>query len=215
MKSHENIVILVGFHPVIGLSYLETKKIHDFWFLSGCDYPLSSLSSSFVGDSSPWLQTVVRCSSIRNVPKLVLFSRGKFDRILQDPPLIDVPDIEKLALKSHVLNSTVTFLPHSKFCEIRSPLALFLNCFGYSCNVDMTPLYDTLTASSILDLDQNLLASMRASNDEELKKLHGKIMDDAEENLGESEIREAHLAKAVAVGQKMDLKEVTGKGRTV
>ncbi|VVB07486.1 unnamed protein product [Arabis nemorensis] len=113
----------------------------------------------------------------------------------------DVPDIEKFALKSHVFNILKAHY--------------------------MTPLYETLTASSVLDLDQNLLDSMRASNGEELKKLHEKIVD-AEENLGESEIREAHLTKAlyfvricdkakaleqlkltkgktVAVGQKMDL----------
>ncbi|XP_010507951.1 PREDICTED: 26S proteasome non-ATPase regulatory subunit 6 homolog [Camelina sativa] len=69
--------------------------------------------------------------------------------------------------------------------------------------------------------------SIRNANEEELKKLEEKIAD-AEENLGESEVREAHLAKAlyfirirdkekaleqlkltegktVAVGQKMDL----------
>ncbi|CAH8391764.1 unnamed protein product [Eruca vesicaria subsp. sativa] len=91
----------------------------------------------------------------------------------------------------------------------------------------MAPLYETLTTSSVLELDQSLLNSMRASNEEGLKKLDEKIAD-AEENLGEREVREAHLAKAlyfirisdkekaleqlkltegktVAVGQKMDL----------
>ncbi|KAL0650741.1 hypothetical protein Bca4012_093432 [Brassica carinata] len=91
----------------------------------------------------------------------------------------------------------------------------------------MAPLFETLAASSVLELDQSLLDPMRASNEEELKKLDEKIVD-AEENLGESEVREAHLAKAlyfirisdklkaleqlkltegktVAVGQKMDL----------
>ncbi|AEC06444.1 maternal effect embryo arrest 14 [Arabidopsis thaliana] len=37
---------------------------------------------------------VVRCSSTRDVPKLELFSRGKFDRILQDPPLIEKAESE-------------------------------------------------------------------------------------------------------------------------
>ncbi|KAH0863345.1 hypothetical protein HID58_080556 [Brassica napus] len=113
----------------------------------------------------------------------------------------DVQDIEKVQLKSDVLDS------------IKSD--------------GMAPLYETLAASSVLELDQSLLDSMRASNEEELKKLDEKIAD-AEENLGESEVREAHLAKAlyfirisdkekaleqlkltegktVAVGQKMDL----------
>uniref|UniRef100_A0A2P2LE86 Uncharacterized protein MANES_14G058600 n=1 Tax=Rhizophora mucronata TaxID=61149 RepID=A0A2P2LE86_RHIMU len=38
---------------------------------------------------------------------------------------------------------------------------------------------------------EGFLDSMRAKNDEELKKLDEKIAD-AEENLGESEVREAH-----------------------
>lgn len=38
----------------------------------------------------------------------------------------------------------------------------------------MAPLYETLIASSVLDLDQSLLESMRAANEEELKKLDEK-----------------------------------------
>ncbi|KAL1200870.1 CCG-binding protein 1 [Cardamine amara subsp. amara] len=37
---------------------------------------------------------VVRCSSTRDVPKLELFSRGKFDRVLQDLPLIEKAESE-------------------------------------------------------------------------------------------------------------------------
>lgn len=37
---------------------------------------------------------LVRCSSTRDVPKLELFSRGKFDRVLQDPPLIEKAETE-------------------------------------------------------------------------------------------------------------------------
>ncbi|CAN6971048.1 unnamed protein product [Brassica rapa subsp. trilocularis] len=69
----------------------------------------------------------------------------------------DVQDIEKVQLKSDVLDS------------IKSD--------------GMAPLYETLAASSVLELDQSLLDSMRASNEEELKKLDEKIAD-AEENLG-------------------------------
>jgi 26S proteasome regulatory subunit N7 len=113
----------------------------------------------------------------------------------------DVADIEKVSLRQEVLDSVVAD--------------------------DMAPLYETLAANSVLDLDQSILASMRAKIDEQLKKLDEKIAD-AEENLGESEVREAHLAKSlfyiriadkekaleqlkitesktVAVGQKMDL----------
>lgn len=99
--------------------------------------------------------------------------------------------------------------------------------FNFVKEHDMVPLYETLVADSVLDMDRVLLDSMRAKIDDELKKLDEKIAD-AEENLGESEVREAHLAKSlffirigdkekalehlkitetktVAVGQKMDL----------
>ncbi|GMY15046.1 26S proteasome non-ATPase regulatory subunit 6 homolog isoform X1 [Fagus crenata] len=113
----------------------------------------------------------------------------------------DVHDIEKVRLKDEV------------FSAVKSD--------------DMAPLYETLAADSVLERDQGLLDSMRVKIDEEIKKLDEKIAD-AELNLGESEVREAHLAKAlyfiqigdkekaleqlkvtesktVAVGQKMDL----------
>jgi 26S proteasome regulatory subunit N7 len=113
----------------------------------------------------------------------------------------DVQDIEKVRLKDDV------------FAVVKAN--------------HMVPLYETLVADGVLGIDQGLLDSMRTENDEELKKLEEKIVD-AEENLGESEVREAHLAKSlfyirigdkdkaleqlkitetktVAVGQKMDL----------
>ncbi|KAI3777647.1 hypothetical protein L1987_47448 [Smallanthus sonchifolius] len=113
----------------------------------------------------------------------------------------DVDDIEKVRLRDEVMSTVVAD--------------------------DMAPLYETLAASSVLELDQKVLDSMRAKIAEELKKLDEKIAD-AEENLGESEVREAHLAKSlfyirigdkekaleqlkvtegktVAVGQRMDL----------
>ncbi|KAL9235576.1 hypothetical protein vseg_010322 [Gypsophila vaccaria] len=91
----------------------------------------------------------------------------------------------------------------------------------------MVSLYESLASKGVVKLDQSVLDSMRQSIDDELKKLDEKIAD-AEENLGESEVREAHLAKSlfyirigdkdkaleqlkltetktVAVGQKMDL----------
>ncbi|KAK9054567.1 hypothetical protein SSX86_025646 [Deinandra increscens subsp. villosa] len=113
----------------------------------------------------------------------------------------DVDDIEKVRLRDEVMSTVVAD--------------------------DMAPLYETLAADSVLELDQKVLDSMRAKIAEELKKLDEKIAD-AEENLGESEVREAHLAKSlffirigdkekaleqlkvtegktVAVGQRMDL----------
>nr|KAJ0211443.1 hypothetical protein LSAT_V11C400165390 [Lactuca sativa] len=72
---------------------------------------------------------------------------------------------------------------------------------------DMAPLYETLVVNSVLELDQKVLDSMRAKIAEELKKLNEKIAD-AEENLGESEVREAHLAKSlfyIWIGDKLKL----------
>ncbi|KAK1266222.1 26S proteasome non-ATPase regulatory subunit 6 [Acorus gramineus] len=92
---------------------------------------------------------------------------------------------------------------------------------------DMASLYESLVSASALEADAAALEAMRGRIGEELKKLDDKIAD-AEENLGESEVREAHLAKSlfyirigdkdkaleqlkvtegktVAVGQKMDL----------
>ncbi|XP_059286095.1 26S proteasome non-ATPase regulatory subunit 6 homolog [Lycium barbarum] len=113
----------------------------------------------------------------------------------------DVNDLDKVRLREEVLEAVVSN--------------------------DMVPLYETLVSNGVLSLDQKVLDSMRAKNSDELKKLDEKIAD-AEENLGESEVREAHLAKSlffirigdkekaleqlkvtesktVAVGQKMDL----------
>lgn len=92
---------------------------------------------------------------------------------------------------------------------------------------DMASLYEYLNTSGVLEKDAELLDAMKKRIEEETKKLDEKIAD-AEENLGESEVREAHLTKSlyfiricdkeraleqlkvtegktVAVGQKMDL----------
>ncbi|XP_011623095.1 26S proteasome non-ATPase regulatory subunit 6 [Amborella trichopoda] len=113
----------------------------------------------------------------------------------------DVPDIEKVSLKEEVLASLVAD--------------------------DMALLYESVSVELGWEIDHGILATMRSKIDDELKKLDERIAD-AEENLGESEVREAHLAKSlcyirisdkeraleqlkvtegktVAVGQKMDL----------
>lgn len=113
----------------------------------------------------------------------------------------DVEDIEKASLKEEVL------------ALIKSD--------------DMAGLYQFYCHELGWELDQGCVDAMNAKNAEELKRLDDKIAD-AEENLGESEVREALLAKAlfyirigdkensleqlkiteaktVAVGQKMDL----------
>lgn len=41
-------------------------------------------------------------------------------------------------------------------------------------SVDMAPLYETLVAGSVLEMDQSVLDSMRAKIDEELKKVDEK-----------------------------------------
>jgi 26S proteasome regulatory subunit N7 len=92
---------------------------------------------------------------------------------------------------------------------------------------DMAGLYQSSAQELGWEIDQGVLDGMNGRIAEELKKLDEKITD-AEENLGESEVREALLAKAlyyirvgdkeksleqlkvteaktVAVGQKMDL----------
>nr|XP_028960058.1 26S proteasome non-ATPase regulatory subunit 6-like [Malus domestica] len=68
----------------------------------------------------------------------------------------DVPDIEKVQLREEV------------FASVKAD--------------DMAPLYETLVAESMLELDQGVMDSMRAKNQEELKKLDEKIAD-AEKNL--------------------------------
>lgn len=113
----------------------------------------------------------------------------------------DVPDIEKISLKDEVL----TLIQAD----------------------DMALLYESLCSELGWNMDQTVLETMRLKIKEDLIKLDEKITD-AEENLGESEVREAHLAKSlyyirigdkekaleqmkvtegktVAVGQKMDL----------
>jgi len=59
----------------------------------------------------------------------------------------------------------------------------------------MLPFYNSLVEQFKWEADKNLVETIRVSNEEELKTLDEKIKD-AEENLGESEIRDALLARA-------------------
>ncbi|KAK9069880.1 hypothetical protein SSX86_010276 [Deinandra increscens subsp. villosa] len=95
----------------------------------------------------------------------------------------DIDDIEKVRIRDEVTSAVVAD--------------------------DKAPLYEILTASSVLKLDQKVLDSMRAKIEVELKKLDEKIAD-AEENLGESEVKALEQlkvteSKTVAVDQRMDL----------
>ncbi|CAH3151112.1 unnamed protein product [Porites lobata] len=60
---------------------------------------------------------------------------------------------------------------------------------------DMAPLYEELCTELKWPVDKPLLAKMQANNEEKLKKLD-ETLKDAEENLGETEIRDALYAKA-------------------
>lgn len=60
---------------------------------------------------------------------------------------------------------------------------------------NMTPFYQECCKDLGWSVDNSLLAKMKASNEEKLKTLDSKI-EDAEKNLGETEIRESNLEKA-------------------
>uniref|UniRef100_A0A2K6FEY9 26S proteasome non-ATPase regulatory subunit 6 n=1 Tax=Propithecus coquereli TaxID=379532 RepID=A0A2K6FEY9_PROCO len=60
---------------------------------------------------------------------------------------------------------------------------------------DMAPYYEALCKSLDWQIDMDLLNKMKKANEEELKRLDEEL-EDAEKNLGESEIRDAMMAKA-------------------
>lgn len=59
----------------------------------------------------------------------------------------------------------------------------------------MAPYYEALCKSLDWQMDMELLSKMKKANEEELKRLDEEL-EDAEKNLGESEIRDAMMAKA-------------------
>ena len=61
--------------------------------------------------------------------------------------------------------------------------------------LDMAPYYEALCKSLDWQMDVDLLSKMKKANEEELKRLDEEL-EDAEKNLGESEIRDAMMAKA-------------------
>ena len=61
--------------------------------------------------------------------------------------------------------------------------------------IDMAPFYLILCEQLKWEVDQDLLTNMRTANEERLKELQD-ILQDAEENLGDNEVREACLARA-------------------
>lgn len=70
---------------------------------------------------------------------------------------------------------------------------------------DMAPYYESLCKDLNWQLDGELLNKMKKANDEELKRLDD-VLEDAEKSLGESEIRDAMMAKAeylIRIGDKV------------
>ena len=59
----------------------------------------------------------------------------------------------------------------------------------------MAPYYEALCKSLEWQMDVDLLNKMKKANEDELKRLDEEL-EDAEKNLGESEIRDAMMAKA-------------------
>lgn len=59
----------------------------------------------------------------------------------------------------------------------------------------MAPYYEALCKSLDWQVDVDLLSKMKKANEDELKRLDEEL-EDAEKNLGESEIRDAMMTKA-------------------
>ncbi|KAM0911891.1 hypothetical protein ACQ4PT_013151 [Festuca glaucescens] len=129
--------------------------------------------------------------------------------------------------EKHLVLANKLFLLSQPDVDDLSKVAIRADVLSAVKSDDMAALFEALAATGVLEPDAALLAEMRARIDEEIRKLDEKIAD-AEENLGESEVREAHLAKSlyfvrvgekekaleqlkvtegktVAIGQKMDL----------
>jgi 26S proteasome regulatory subunit N7 len=65
----------------------------------------------------------------------------------------------------------------------------------FVCEIDAAPLYEAICNELNWTPDPGRLAAMKSANETELAKLKENIKD-AEENLGDMEVREAYLAKA-------------------
>ena len=61
--------------------------------------------------------------------------------------------------------------------------------------VDMAPLYEEVCADLKWPVDKALLAKMKEANEKKLKELD-ETLKDAEENLGETEVRDVHYSRA-------------------
>lgn len=69
----------------------------------------------------------------------------------------------------------------------------------------MAPYYEALCKELKWQADTDLVSKMKKANEEELKRLDD-VLEDAEKSLGESEIRDAMMAKAeylIRIGDKV------------
>ena len=67
--------------------------------------------------------------------------------------------------------------------------------YSIGCVTDAAPLYETVCKDLGWTADTGRVAAMKSANEAELVKLEASIKD-AEENLGDIEVRDAYLAKA-------------------
>ncbi len=69
----------------------------------------------------------------------------------------------------------------------------------------MAPYFEALCKELKWQVDTDLLSKMKKANEDELKRLD-EVLEDAEKNQGESEIRDAMMAKAeylIRIGDKV------------
>uniref|UniRef100_A0A7R9UZ32 26S proteasome regulatory subunit RPN7 n=1 Tax=Chlamydomonas euryale TaxID=1486919 RepID=A0A7R9UZ32_9CHLO len=104
----------------------------------------------------------------------------------------------KLALANKI------FLLKAEECPSVDKTALQKDVLNDVMKHDLLPIYDHCCAELGWTVDQAVRAAMKAKNDAKMEELESKIKD-AEENLGEQEVRDALLAKAdylASVGDK-------------
>lgn len=116
---------------------------------------------------------------------------------LEEEGLPKNPNLEWSRLK-FLLTLSGDDVAHVNVEEVRSQLLQ-----GIRDN-DMAPFYEEVCTELKWDVDNDLLATMKANNEKKLKELEEAI-DDAEHNLGETDVRDAAVAKAeylCKIGQK-------------
>jgi len=105
-----------------------------------------------------------------------------------------VPKLE-LAQMKFVLTKESNQATKSLNRSASSLAAIKENLLSEIIKDNMTPFYLECCKDLNWNIDQNLVNKMKAENETKLKDLDSKI-EDAEKNLGETEIREANLARA-------------------